>query len=363
MSEANLPVASARPNLRLDGQEAASISAALMEMQVEERSDGMARCELAFGNWGSKDGDHAYTLFDRGLVEFGKRLEIRHGGELLFAGLIMALEGHFPEGGVGEAELLVRAEDRLQALRMARRTRCFTQASDADVASRIAGEHGLTAQTQLQGPTHAILAQVNQSDLAFLRDRARALGGEIWLEGDTLHLATRPSRAGGQSIELSYGTNLRSFDVRADLALQRTALTVSGWDKDQKQAIKEQATASVLDQEIGSIEGTKGESGAAVLQRAFGARPDTVAHLNPANADEARTVSEAWLRQLGRRFVCGRGIADPDSRLRPGARVTLKGLGKLFNGDYTVTEVCHRFDTRQGIRSEFAAERPWIGRA
>ena len=224
-------------------------------------------------------------------------------------------------------------------------------------------EHGLTAQTQLQGPTHAILAQVNQSDLAFLRDRARALGGEIWLEGDTLHLANRPSRAGGQSIELSYGTNLRSFEVRADLALQRTALTVSGWDKDQKQAIKEQATASVLDQEIGSIEGTKGESGAAVLQRAFGARPDTVAHLNPANADEARTVSEAWLRQLGRRFVCGRGIADPDSRLRPGARVTLKGLGKLFNGDYTVTEVCHRFDTRQGIRSEFAAERPWIGRA
>jgi phage protein D len=363
MSEANLPVASARPSLRFAGQDAADLAAALMEMRVEERSDGLARCELTFGNWGSRDGGPAYTLFDRDRIEFGKRLEIRHGDESLFAGLVMALAGHYPSGGVGEAEIRLYAEDRLQALRMTRRTRCFTQKSDADVASQIASNHGLSAQTDLPGPTHAVLAQVNQSDLAFLRERARALGGEVWLDGDTLHLATRQSRKSGSSIELVYGANLRSFDIRADLALQRTRLSVSGWDVGQKQAIKEDAAASLLDAEVGSIDGNPGEAGATILRKALGERADTVAHLAPANASEARAIAEAWLRQINRRFLCGYGTADPDARLRPGARVDLKGLGKLFNGEYTVTEVCHRFDTREGARSEFAVERPWIGRA
>ena len=53
----------------------------------------------------------------------------------------------------------------------------------------------------------------------------------------------------------------------------------------------------------------------------------------------------------------------PDARLRPGASVNLSGLGGLFNGRYAVTEVCHRFDLDEGLRSEFSAERPGIGRA
>ena len=40
-------------------------------------------------------------------------------------------------------------------------------------------------------------------------------------------------------------------------------------------------------------------------------RADTVAHLNPSDASEARAIAESWLRQIGRRFVVGRGKASP----------------------------------------------------
>jgi phage protein D len=358
MPETALPLDTGRPTLSLDGQSAPALAAALMEMRIEERSDGMARAELAFGAWGlTPQGEHGYVLHDRDRLDFGRRLDVALRGERLFGGRILALAGRYPEGGAGEAEIVIHAEDRLQALRMRRRTRCFERLSDADAARRIAAEHGLQAQVDLPGPTHAVLAQVNQSDLAFLRERARAAGAELWLVDDTLHLAPRPARAGGDRIELHYGSTLRGFDVRADLALQRTALHVSGWDSAGKQALREQADAAVLQ---GELDG--GDGGPALLQRHFGASPDNVAHLQPADAAAARALAESWMRQLGRRFVCGRGVASPDARLRPGARVDLGGLGPLFGGRYIVTEVCHRFDTREGARTEFAVERAAIGR-
>lgn len=358
MAEANLPLDSGRPSLLIEGQPAADLAAALFEMRVEERSDGMARCELAFGAWGlTPDGQHGYPLYDRKRLEFGKRVEVRLGNDRLFVGRIFAIEGRFPEAGAGEAEVIVHAEDRLQDLRMARRTRCFTQASDADIARRIASDHGLSASVDLPGPTYPVLAQVNQSDLAFLRERARAGGGEVWLVDNALHVATRPARAGGDSVALAYGSTLRGFAVRADLALQRTRLSVSGWDVRAKQALCEEATDTVL-----ASERNGGDGGPALLQSAFGERADTVAHLQPADAAEARALAESWMQQMGRRFVSGRGVANPDARLKPGASVELGGLGPVFNGTYTVTESCHRFDMREGARTEFNVERAAIGR-
>lgn len=355
MPEVSVPLQSSRPVIQIDGQSADDLAAALNDLRIEERSDGLAHCELAFGNWGLRNGVNDYTLFTRDRLEFGKRIEIKLADQRIFAGRIMAIVGRFPHGGI--PEIVVFAEDRLQDLRMQRRTRCFEQQSDADVARTIASDHGLQAAVDLSGPTHTVLAQVNQSDLAFLRERALAAGGELWIESDTLHLTTRPARAGSTPVALAYGSNLLGFEVRADLALQRSRLTVSGWNPQDKQAIKESAEAAVLS---GELDG--GESGVALVARVLGERPDTAAHLNPSDASEARAIAESWLRQIGRRFVVGRGKASPDARIKPGARVELSGLGALFNGKYTVTEVCHRFDLVEGARSEFTVERPAIGR-
>ena len=357
MPDASLPLSSGRPSVLIDGQLASDLAAALTALEVRERIDGLAQAQLAFGNWGTRDGAPGYTLFKRDRLEFGKRLEVRLGSDLLFSGRVMALQARFPKAGAGEAELVVQVEDALQDLRMKRRTRSFEQASLADAAQRIASDHGLSAQVDADAPTVPLLAQVNQSDLAFLREQARRCEAEVWLDGRTLHLAAR-QRRGGETLSLDYGGRLMAFDVRADLALQRTELSVAGWSVPDKQAVQETARADAL---LGS-ETSDGESGAALLQRQIGARPDTVAHLHPGSADEARQLAEAWLRQINRRFVVGHGMAQPDARLRCGARAELTGLGPLFSGSYALSEVMHRFDMAEGLRTEFVAERPWIGR-
>lgn len=241
---------------------------------------------------------------------------------------------------------------------MTRRTATYADVSDADVLRQVASKHGLTAEVDVQGPTHKVLAQVNQSDLAFLRERCRGLDAELWMEGRTLNVKTRSARASGQPLKLGRGHELREFSVLADLAGQRSSVTVSGWDVQSKQEVKHEAGDSVLSGELGND-----ESGASLLSSKLGERKESVVHAVPLSSQEAQARAESAFKLMARRFVVGRGVAETDAKLRVGARVELEGLGALFSGRYYLAEVKHLFDGARGLRTEFLAERPGLGRA
>lgn len=347
----------ARPQFRVDARDAAELSDRLVSLVAAEDDTGMARFEARFANWGPiPGGGYGFLHDDRKLLDFGKALAVDWGGQALFSGRITALEGVFPAGG--PPEFTVLAEDRLQDLRMTRRTRAFLDGTDADAFRAIAADHGLTPVLDMDGPKRTALAQVNQSDLAFLRECARKLDADVWIEGTELH-ATIRSRRSSPAIELTWPGGVRSVAVTADLASQRTSVTVSAWDAKSKATAKHEATDTVLGSETAG-----GDSGATVLQRAFGARQEVVAHRGPFDNAAARAEAEAAFRQMARRFVVARGTAEPDGRLRPGKPVKLAGLGPIFNGTYRLREVRHVFDDTdgQGLRTEFEAERPAIGR-
>src|ERR1051325_1594371 len=345
----------ARPSIFVDGGENARLAGGLLRMCVEETIEGLYRAELRFGNWGTKNNQLDYLYFDRRVLDFGNSVRVQLEGEVLFDGRVSALEGEFGEGA--SPEIVVLLEDRFQDLRMTRRTRIFENASDAQVIERVAGDHGLQPQVDLDGPTHKVLAQVNQSDLAFLRERARAAGAELWIDDRKLFAKMRTARNGG-TVKLRYGAELRQFTATADLAHQRSSVTVSGWDVQGKQAIAHKADEAAVRNELGSD-----ASGAAILGNAFAARAEAVAHAVPLTADEARARAEAWYRAAARRFVVGKGFAQPNAKLRAGVWVKLDGRGPLFNGKYSLAGVQHRFDGATGFRSEFTAERPGLGKA
>jgi phage protein D len=240
---------------------------------------------------------------------------------------------------------------------MTRRTRSFADVSDAEVFQQIAGDHGLTANVNLDGPTHKVLVQVNQSDLAFLRERARTLDAELWMDGTKLKAETRANRR-GNALELTHGHELRCFTALADLATQRTSVSANGWDVSAKDAFKHQADDSVINSELNGD-----TSGVSILKSALGDRKEALAHVVPTNSDETQAIAESYFKVCARRFVVGRGVAETQAKLRVGAVVDLKNLGPLFSGKYYVVEARHRFDSRHGLRTEFIAERAGLGRA
>jgi phage protein D len=343
-----------RPTIAVGGEDNAPLGAELSRLVIAEDTNGLYRCEAKFGNWGSINNTTDFLYFDRSILDFGKDFEVKLESDSLFKGKIMGLEARFPEGQ--SPEITVLAEDRFQDLRMNRRTRSFTDVSDADVINQIASDHGLSPSVDVPGPTYKVLAQVNQSDLAFIRDRARAVDAELWMEGDTLNAKSHTGR-NGTDLQFKYGNQLRDFTVLADLAMQRTSVAVNGWDVSSKSALQHEATDSVISSELNGD-----TSGVSILQSALGARKESLAHTVPLNQDEAQHEAEAFFKMSARRFVVGRGVAETKASLRVGTKLDLQGLGPLFTGKYYVVEVKHIFDGAKGLRTEFRSERLGIGK-
>lgn len=353
-SESEKGFSSTRPTINVGGEDKGDLAGGLLRLLIVENTNGLYCCEATFGNLGDKDGGTNFLYFDRQTLDFGKDFKIKLESDVIFDGKITALEASFPEGQ--PPEITVLAEDRFQDLRMTRRTRSFSDVSDSDVMNQVANDHGLSPSVSVTGPTYKVLAQINQSDLAFLRERARATDTELWMEGSTLNAKPRTNRIGG-SVEMSYGNKLREFSVMADLARQRTSVTVTGWDVHSKSGLKHEAEDSVLGAELNGD-----ASGASILKSAFGARKEAVAHTVPLTSQETQTEAEALFKMTARRFIVGRGIAETSSKLRVGAYVDLKEIGPLFSGKYYLSEIKHVFDSSKGLRTEFVGERPGMGK-
>jgi uncharacterized protein len=349
---------SSRPTITVGGEQVSGLAEGLLHLAIEETTAGLFSCEATFGNWGAAGAGVGFLYFDRSLLDFGRELAVTMGESdalaPVFQGRITAIEGRYPRQRPPELQVL--AEDRCQDLRMVRRTRTFEDVTDRDVFQTIAGDHNLTPELDIDGPQYRTLAQVNQSDLAFLRERARAVDAEVWIEGTKLFAQARARRKAGAGVTLNYGQGLRELTATADLAHQRTRLAVGGWDVAAKEAISEEVDDGVVSGELGGR-----LSGSRVLSQAFGDRAERVVHSVPFSTQEARAVAEARYREIARRFLTAEGIADGDARLKVATEVTMSGVGPLFNGPWYVTGVRHTFDPINGFLSRFCCERPGLG--
>ncbi len=349
----------ARPIFELGGTPQPALSDGLQELLVEETVAGLSRCEATFANWGPKNGSTGFLYFDRQIFDFGKSLKITMGGGdasgVIFQGRVMGMEGRYLRSR--PPELLVLAEDRLQDLRLTRRTRTFENLSDANLFQQVASQYGLQTNIDANGPTYRVLAQINQSDLAFLRERARAIDAELWIDDSTLNVKSR-NRRETDDVTLTFGQGLLEFSVLADIAGQSSGFVVSGWDVPGKQAITYRATDSVL---AGELNGDLG--GSKVLAAAIGKHDQQIVHDLPFTQQEAQAIAESEYRQTARRFVTGSGVAEGDARLRVGTKLTLGATGTMFDGNYYVTRVKHLFDGIGGYRTQFSVERTGIANA
>lgn len=348
-----------RPSILIGGELKPQLNERLIDLFVEETTQGLYRCEARFSNWGMNQQGPGFQFFDAEILDFGSDFTVEIGKQnrtqQLFNGRIMGIEAQYPAGRA--PEIVVLAEDRFQDLRMTRRTRTFSNSSITDVVQAIAKGHGLPAVTALvdSDPTRVILTQLNRSDLAFLRELAAEIDAEAWLDDGTLHFESRTVRNEG-TVRLAYGRNLREFTVLADLAHQRSSIGASGWNAAIKEAISVTAGEESISGELNGL-----RSGGQTLQQAVGMRHEQIITSGPSTQAEMESTARYEYRQRARRFVTGSGTADGQPRLRVGSHVELLGLGGYFNGTYYASLVRHVYDLADGYRTIFEVERPGIG--
>jgi phage protein D len=343
------------PVFRVDGRVRGELARDCLNLEIEEGTDGLRTMHLellAIPPQASSIDDWQYL--DGAILDFGREVQITLGPDdaqaVVFSGLVSAITARLDTPNPPIVE--VHAEDRLMSMRMTRRSRTYENVSDEEIASRIAGDYGLSPDVKVDGPTYDVVQQMNQSDLAFLRERGERMQAEIWVSRDTLHFKTRGNRS-GNSVELVAGNQLERIEVRADLAHQRTEVHVTGFDASQREGIDESAGASAVQQETSG-----GRLGPNVLQRAFGERVSYRTRQVALTSDEAEAWATAEMLRRARAFVVARGVTRGTPELSIASRVKLSGVGVPFRGDgYYVTKVRHTYGSAEGMRTHFEAER------
>jgi phage protein D len=362
MPAANNPPlqADSRPEIKVDQQVKPDLTRDLILLQIEEDIDGLKRLSCSLVGVGPREGEQseAFQYLDGSVLDFGKAFSVTVGAgdgrAEVFKGKISAIELNMDQGRAPEVNCF--AEDSLMDLRMTRRFKTYENVSDGDLVQQIASQHGLRAQADVSGPTYASIQQWNQSDLAFLRERARRMAADVWVADDTLHMATRDQRHGEQ-ITLIQGNTLIQVSLRADLAHQRSEVSAGGWDDAQAEAVDEKATSSEVDAEA---QGQR--HGVSVLTTAFGERPSYRVREVPLKGEEAKAWARATMLTRARRFVTARGVANGHAKIQVGSLLRLERVSAPFEGDgYYVTQVRHEYDLAHGYRTHFEAERAWVG--
>lgn len=347
------------PVFQVDGQVVGELARDILQLDVREDTAGLKTLEARFLAYGPRQGAEEEDLMylDGRVFDFGKTIVISVGApsesRIVFRGAISGLEVGFSEAE--EPEVVVYAEDRLMDLRMTRRMRSYEGLTDAEIAERIAGDHGLGAEVDADGPAYDVVQQWNMSDLAFLRERARLIRAEVWVRDDTLYFQGRETRVGTEPV-LVRGNHILALRACADLAHQRTAVHVSGYSAADRAVLDEEAGGDAIQAEIAG-----GRTGPEVLERAFGERISYRVREVPLNETEAADWARAEMLRRCRGFVQVEGTTRGSPDLEVGSRVTLERVGGPFEGDgYYVTGVRHTFDLLHGYRTHFTAERATV---
>ena len=282
--------------------------------------------------------------------DLGKEVEISAAkgdgsSHPLIKGEITALEPQFLSGRI--SYLVVRGYDKLHRLYREVKTVAHKNKKDSDIASAIAGAAGLSAQVDATTTTYEHLFQYNQSDMAFLMQRAWRIGFECFAQEGKLYFRKPPAISGGAS--LTWGEDLQTFEPRATLAEQVSDVEVRGWDMVTMEAVVGKASAS-SDGKLYSATGDskKGYSWAG----SFGTGKYIITDQPVVDKAEADTLAKARMNEISGANIEAAGTAFRRPDVIAGKVVKIEGVGTRFNGNYLVTKARHRY-SHEGLYVDF----------
>src|SRR5438270_2998934 len=201
--------------------------AALTRVDVDLDVDLFGQCVLTFN-------DPKLKLIDGKDFESGTAVKVEVGFHTkvkkVFEGEVVALEPVFRRDT--PPALRVVCQESLHRLALSQMTRAFNNVDDKQIATKIAQEHGLTAQAPSGTNEHVL--QGNVTDAVFLRRLAAKSGNTLRIDGKKIIIGPPPK---GDQVDVSPSDGLKKIKVRIKAHTQVGEVTVHAWDPKTKKEI------------------------------------------------------------------------------------------------------------------------------
>ncbi len=313
---------------------------ALSAVRVQQRLSLPTLCELTFA-----DPPGPLNVVDALAPGTSLRVDVRGQDVALFTGEVTAIERRY--GPAHEREVRVRGYDRLHRLRKRQTIRTHVQVTVRDLFRDLAADSGLTVQSEDAGPLWQLLIQHRQSDLEFLSDLADRCGLYFTVRDDVLHLLTLAGL--GDPVPLALGQTLLEARIETNGETSCRSIDAAGWNPLRVESHTQRASSARSGREV-RAEVEPGQVGGA----------DERDLLAEALQDDqhAEALAQSELDRLTARVVTCWGVAEGDSRLRPGTPIDISGVDDSLTGTYVLTSATHTIDERGGYLTELSTVPP-----
>ena len=307
--------------------------ARLTRVEVDLDLDLFGQCKLVFH-------DPLMELINSDKFQSGTAVEVAlgFGHELspVFAGEVVALQPSFVHDLPPALEVI--CQDSLHRLALTQMTRALNDVDDKEIVTRIAQEHGLSAEAPSGTSGHSL--QANVTDAVFLRRLAQTHGRYLRIEGKKLIIGPPPK---GAELTLGPESGIQRARLRIKTLSQVGEVSVHGWDPKAKREIVGKAKP-------------QGETGKGAKEHGKGTLSFASHELPPADVKTAEAMASGRLQKIAEGFITFQAEMTGDPRILPGASVTLDKMGAQMDGVYRVDKAAHRF-SRKGYQVDFRAVR------
>ena len=313
----------------------------LESVRVQRGLSLPAQCELLFTGPRGR-------LAPTGLTP-GSALRVAVGAwsEPLFVGEVTAVE--YVHGASGTRQVRVRGYDRLHRLRKRQPVRAHVQVTAEQLARELVADLGLTVEAAASGPLCQHLIQHGQSDLELLVEQTERCGLWLVLDEDVLRLLSLEGR--GVPLPLVWGESLLEASLELNGEAACRSVSASGWNVLRGEVHTARQTEDP--EHEGRRVPTRVEPG-----QVGGSGERALVNASTEGPAHAEAQARAELDHRLAREVVLTGVAEGDPRLRPGARVEVRGVEPAVAGQYVLTTVTHTVDARQGYLCELSSAPP-----
>ncbi|HIP12852.1 MAG TPA: phage late control D family protein [Arcobacter sp.] len=288
------------------------------------------------------------------IFDLGKTIIIELGYNSKFTKMIEAeiVQMKYAYESGSSTTLTIIGFDKMFRLSRTKHSRSFKEIKDSEIAREIAMELGLDSDIDATSQKFEYIFQNNQSNLDFLRERARWIDYEVEVEENTLVFKKARHENRDKTVDLIWDRNLMEFHPTIDATKIVSEVEVTGWSPAEKKLLRGIAKAGDEKKSI------SGEGGASTLKSKFKNMNTKIFKVDiPLRTqDEVDNIAHARLNQLNMEYITAYGLAVGEPKITAGKIVNIKDIGDVINGEYYVVSSEHIFST-QGYKTYFDVKR------
>ncbi|MBN2532181.1 MAG: phage late control D family protein [Spirochaetales bacterium] len=265
--------------------------------------------------------------------------------EEVFSGEVVAINPQFRMKS--DDILVIKGSNAIHRLLRGKKTRSFSEMTDADIIKEIVSECGLKDDIDDIGVNHLFTMQHNQTNYDYLMSMARKYNCNMHVKDKTL-MFKQPSDESNEEVIIEWGKTLLEFNVQADTSDLVSEVEVKGWDNEKGEAITGSATVDdiqkLFDRDV---------FGGSIVKENFGDSKMIILDNSILDQESADALALDIISKNSMNYIHGSGKVQGNYKIHAGMMIELKELGGRFSGKYYVESVKHIFDATAGYTTHF----------